>query len=50
MAQGEFISPGHLKSPKGGAGLRPAKPKKKDTTCVVSFFLKPDFNLDIFDI
>ena len=38
-AQGAFISPGQLKSPKGRAGLRPAKPKKKDTTCVVSFFL-----------
>ena len=33
------LGSGHLKSPKGGAGLRPAKPKKKDTTQVVSSFL-----------
>ena len=46
LAQSEFISPEQLRSPKGGAGLRPAEPKKKDTTCVVSFFLVDDTGLE----
>ena len=31
-----------LQIPKGEAGLRPAEPKKKDTTYIVSFFEMPD--------
>ena len=39
LAQGEFSSPEHLKSPEGGAGLWPAEPKQKDTLKSVSFCL-----------
>ena len=48
LAQGEFTSPEHLKSPEGGAGFWPAEPKQKDTLFSVSFCLKLDFDLDIF--
>ena len=34
--------PPSLQIPKGEAGLRPAEPKKKDTTYIVSFFEMPD--------
>ena len=47
-AQGEFISPGHLKSPKGGAALWAAEPKQKDTLFSVSFCLELDIDLDIY--
>ena len=39
--------PPSLQIPKGEAGLRPAEPKKKDTTYIVSF-LKCQINLDIY--
>ena len=40
IAQGRLCRPRALKSPKGGGGLGPPEPKKKDTPFSVSFFLE----------
>ena len=39
LGAGAIHLPRAFESPKGGAAYWAAEPKKKDTTCVVSFFL-----------